>query len=62
MNVDAPFAAIYVDLPDGRKFSLRSSPNGVDVSKIAVQFGGGGHARAASFKVPFEEALHFELK
>jgi phosphoesterase RecJ-like protein len=36
--------------PDGRtKVSLRSK-NYVDVSKIAIDFGGGGHKRAAGFK------------
>ncbi|MGN1339919.1 MAG: bifunctional oligoribonuclease/PAP phosphatase NrnA [Oscillospiraceae bacterium] len=39
------------------KASLRSSEN-ADVAKIAQQFGGGGHARAAgcSFECPLEEA------
>ena len=32
-----------------RKGSLRSHPNGVDVSAIARNFGGGGHRRAAGF-------------
>ncbi len=32
-----------------RKGSLRSHPNGVDVSAIARGFGGGGHRRAAGF-------------
>lgn len=44
-----PFGAVYTDLPDGRVFSLRSRGD-VDVSKIAVQYGGGGHAKAAGFK------------
>jgi len=47
-----PFAACYWDTPDGRVFSLRSAENGLDVSEIAKQFGGGGHKNAAGFKVP----------
>lgn len=38
---------------DGEKFvfSLRSSPFGMDVSKVATTFGGGGHKHAAGFSV-----------
>lgn len=46
-----PFAACYWDTKDGRVFSLRSQDDGLDVSEIAKQFGGGGHARAAGFRV-----------
>lgn len=45
-------AACYWDTPDGRVFSLRSTDNGPDVSKIAKRYGGGGHAHAAGFRVP----------
>lgn len=46
-----PFAATYVDTPDGRAFSLRSrAPEGLDVSEIAKFYGGGGHRNAAGFK------------
>jgi len=48
----APFAACYWDTPEGRTFSLRSRAGGVDVSEIAKQYGGGGHASAAGFRVP----------
>jgi oligoribonuclease NrnB/cAMP/cGMP phosphodiesterase (DHH superfamily) len=44
-----PFAATYVDTPKGRAFSLQSSPEGIDVSKIAESYGGGGHFHAAGF-------------
>lgn len=46
-----PFAAAYWDAGDGsRVFSLRSSgEEGLDVSKIAKQYGGGGHKNAAGF-------------
>lgn len=47
------FAACYFDRGDGhRQFSLRSKPEGADVSLIAAAYGGGGHARAAGFQVP----------
>jgi len=44
-----PFAACYHDTPQGRRFSLRSDADGLDVSTIAAQFGGGGHPHAAGF-------------
>lgn len=48
------FAACYQDSVDHRYFSLRSNDEGMDVSEIAKQYGGGGHRNAAGFKVPFE--------
>lgn len=44
-----PFAACYMDNPNGRVFSLRSSQDGVDVSIIAKGYGGGGHKNASGF-------------
>lgn len=44
-------AACYWDTPEGRVFSLRSTDDGPDVSVIAKQYGGGGHAHAAGFRV-----------
>ena len=49
------FAATYFDRHDARVFSLRSNTRGenmVDVSAIAKQYGGGGHAAAAGFTLP----------
>ncbi len=47
-----PFGACYFDRADGkRQWSLRSSPDGVDVSEIAKLYGGGGHKNAAGFEV-----------
>ncbi len=47
----APAAAIYLDLPNGkRKYSLRSIGD-FDVAAIAQQYGGGGHKNAASFTI-----------
>ncbi|MEX5600734.1 DHHA1 domain-containing protein [Pseudophaeobacter sp. C1-32P7] len=48
----APFAAVYFDRADARIFSLRSREGGMDVSKIAEQYGGGGHPGAAGFQAP----------
>jgi oligoribonuclease NrnB/cAMP/cGMP phosphodiesterase (DHH superfamily) len=49
---DKPFAATYYDSANGRIFSLRSRPDGVDVSEIAEYYGGGGHRHAAGFRMP----------
>lgn len=45
-------AACYWDTPEGRVFSLRSTDDGPDCQAIAVQYGGGGHAHAAGFRMP----------
>lgn len=47
-----PFAACYWDTPAGRVFSLRSRPEGLDVSEIAKAYGGGGHKNASGFQRP----------
>lgn len=47
-----PFAVCYWDTADARVFSLRSTEGGLDVSEVAKGYGGGGHARAAGFRVP----------
>ena len=49
--------ACYWDTPDGRVFSLRSTDDGPDVSEIAKQYGGGGHAHASGFRVPYGHEL-----
>lgn len=46
-----PFAACYYDEAERRNYSLRSAPDGLDVSVIAQRFGGGGHKHAAGFSV-----------
>jgi oligoribonuclease NrnB/cAMP/cGMP phosphodiesterase (DHH superfamily) len=53
-----PFAACYWDTPAGRRFSLRSDQQGLDVSRIAAGFGGGGHPHAAGFLVEQRTPLH----
>ncbi|WP_350648658.1 phosphohydrolase [Pseudomonas sp. HY13-MNA-CIBAN-0226] len=57
MCANEPFAACYWDTPDGRSFSLRSTDQGLDVSEIALQYGGGGHRNASGFRVPFGHEL-----
>lgn len=57
MGEGEPFAACYMDTQEGRVFSLRSAANGLDVSEIAKEYGGGGHARAAGFRVPRDHQL-----
>ncbi|AEF21402.1 hypothetical protein [Pseudomonas fulva] len=52
-----PFAACYSDTPKGRVFSLRSQPEGLDVSEVAKLYDGGGHRNAAGFTVPFDHEL-----
>lgn len=61
LAVGVPFAATYYDDAEGRRWSLRSSPDGADVAKIAEAFGGGGHKHAAGFRMTREEAVDFEL-
>ncbi len=48
---DQPFCAMYFETKNDRIYSLRSDKNGIDVSEIAKQFGGGGHFHAAGFQV-----------
>lgn len=46
-----PFGACYFDRADGkRQWSLRSAPDGIDVSVIAKAHGGGGHHHAAGYE------------
>jgi len=56
-----PFGVTYYDDADGRRFSLRSTEDGIDVSLIAKAFGGGGHKHAAGFRMTREEAIDFEV-
>jgi hypothetical protein len=47
-----PFVAVCWITGNRINFSLRSREQGEDVSKIAEQFGGGGHKKAAGFLAP----------
>lgn len=57
LSKNHPFAMMYFDTEDKRVYSLRSAKDGLDVSEIAKQFGGGGHKNAAGFSVPKSELL-----
>ena len=51
LSLNEPFSATYFFRQDGKvQWSLRSRPDGEDVSVIALQMGGGGHPRAAGFE------------
>jgi hypothetical protein len=52
-----PFAATYSDTAENRVFSLRSRPEGIDVSEIAKLFGGVGHRHAAGFRIHRDHPL-----
>jgi phosphoesterase RecJ-like protein len=55
---DADVAAVFVEREDGRvEVGFRAVP-GYDVARVALQFGGGGHALAAGCNLsgPLEEA------
>lgn len=54
-----PFAACYWYTKDKCVFSLRSAEDGIDVSDIAKQFGGGGHKHAAGFELPIDQLPEF---
>ena len=54
------FAALAEERENGTKFSLRARAQAnIDVSQIAAQFGGGGHALAAgcTLNMPLDEAI-----
>jgi len=49
---DAPLSSAFFQVEKTRRvFSLRSRKGGTDVSKLAKQFGGGGHPSASGFSV-----------
>ncbi len=53
------FAVVFkIDSAQFVKVSLRSLP-GFDVSQIALQFGGGGHAQASAFRLPMSRFPEF---
>lgn len=54
-NPDCPFSLYWFQRTDGQyQYGLRSrGASAFDVSQIAVAFGGGGHAKAAGFQLPY---------
>jgi len=60
---DHAFAGCYYDGPVYRTFSLRSrSPDGMDVSLIAEQYGGGGHKHASGFRYDINRIQELEVQ
>ncbi len=51
LSVGHPFAAVWYEANGRRYYSLRSQKDGIDVSEVAKQFGGGGHINAAGFSL-----------
>lgn len=52
-TAEADVACVCKETPDGVRVSLRSVADDIDVSRIAAQFGGGGHRFAAGFTAPY---------
>lgn len=55
---DVPFAVGWFETGTHRIYSLRSRKGGVDVSRIAQKYGGGGHPGAAGFT---EEVVEYKI-
>ncbi len=57
-SAGADMAILFKDLGDGVRISIRTRDGGVDATRLAGAFGGGGHARAAgaSHEGPLEDA------
>lgn len=52
LAIGRPFGVVWFEGDDReRVYSLRSAPDGIDVSEIAKSYGGGGHKHAAGFRV-----------
>lgn len=63
MYPEAPYAVGFFDLTDKRIYSLRARKGDFDVSDLAKRMGGGGHASAAGFSVPFKSPFgYYSLK
>ncbi len=54
---DYPFAVSYQDKAYKRAWALRSTKDGIDVSKIAKQYGGGGHFHASGFRTEWKSPI-----
>lgn len=55
MEDNPPFAAVYYEKNGQRIFSLRSTDDCMNVSKIASKLGGGGHRNSAGFAEDIDE-------
>lgn len=65
LSINNPFVVLWNRKQDRYEFSLRSNttynPKGIDVSKIAKRFGGGGHGNAAGFSANCDDVESIEL-
>jgi phosphoesterase RecJ-like protein len=63
-SATADVVILFKDLDDGVRISIRTRDGGVDATRLAGAFGGGGHARAAgaSHEGPFENARDSALR
>lgn len=53
-----PFACVWFDIAGGKRvYSLRSDPQGIDVSEVAKSLGGGGHKHAAGFTIDSQQVF-----
>jgi oligoribonuclease NrnB/cAMP/cGMP phosphodiesterase (DHH superfamily) len=60
-NPDRPFSAVYSGNNQRAVWSLRSKGE-FDVSKVAREYGGGGHRNAAGFTITKEDAVRLLTK
>ncbi|MDM8546467.1 DHHA1 domain-containing protein [Candidatus Venteria ishoeyi] len=59
LGENQPFAAGYSEVGLERRWSLRSTEEGVNVAEVAQRFGGGGHQHAAGFRTELDaSSLH----
>lgn len=56
----APFGVVWFEAQGVLHVSLRTNGK-IDVSKVAAQFGGGGHKNAAAFIMPFTGELPWKI-
>jgi oligoribonuclease NrnB/cAMP/cGMP phosphodiesterase (DHH superfamily) len=57
ISKDHLFSLSYYDSEDKRIFSMRTANDDIDLSEIAVKYGGGGHAKACGFAVSRQHPL-----
>ena len=62
LSEGADYAAVYFFDGYRYRFSLRSKENGIDVSEVALEFGGGGHRNAAGFTTESIDSLRMGNK
>ena len=57
ISKDHLFSLSYYDAEDKRVFSMRTANDDIDLSEIAVKYGGGGHKKACGFAVSRQHPL-----